>query len=159
MSHKWRKYCEPFQNEGDFLSLKSSVKEVVSCKKESFLVFTLEQYDEKFVLLPESTDSFQRARDLILFRPLCPIEFRVWKQVDEKKKYFFVRAMRVDWSPPKGMQLMLYLKDGTSYTMNMPEDPRLTRHMLKTLRENIEEGDTTKEIDDILRTCSDKNKA
>lgn len=95
---KWRKYYEPFQNEGDFIILQGNVQKVVACKKKSFLVFTLEDYDEKFILLPLSVKSFESARDLILWRPVCPIELRVWKQAERKDKYLFVEAMKVDWS-------------------------------------------------------------
>lgn len=147
---KWKKYYKPFQLENDFEIQEGCIDEVTSCQKDSFVVFTLADREEKFVLLAKSAESFEYERDLVLWRPFCPIQFRVWKQTDTKRDYYFVRSLKVNWSTPVGMKFVLYLSDGTQYTMNVPDNERLTKHMLGTLRDNIEEGRTHEDIGKML---------
>lgn len=144
----WKSEYADHTSRDDFYSVEGKLGEILYSAK-SIIVFTLNEHKEDFILLAESTTHFELYKATIRSHPVCFLRLKLWRG-HLYEDFSFVKGVTALWAAPTGLQLTLYLKDGTEYNLNS-NDIELTRLITTTIKENIQCGHIKDELSLMLK--------
>jgi hypothetical protein len=129
----WQENCQPHQKRNDFDVIEGKVNEILY-DRQNIIVFSLVDDRTDYILLRESTQSFDQYQKLIRSKP-PNLELKIWSgHVTES--FSFVRRVKGFWPQPSGVKLILYFDDGSKYTVHGKDNKILAIILVKAMKDN-----------------------